>query len=65
MALGIPQTWHDGQQRKRHLVDILEDDDNILVASKFWSKRKQRWKYCLETEYEVKQLHLNLTGKNK
>ena len=54
--MDIPKSW-TWRDEKRHLVDLINDEETELVVYKHWLSSKQRWAYKTEPksiiEYEL------------
>lgn len=41
----IPKRWKDSQGRINHTVGTLQDGEDLVVVSKVWFHRRQRYDY--------------------
>lgn len=57
----IPNTWVDTLRRKRTLVEVINDNEVVLVISKYYNKTTL-WVYKVEYIHEV-EFQISLTSK--
>lgn len=49
----FPKRWHDYNGNLRHFVSRIDDAGRDVVVSRWWSSRKQMWRYATEYAAEV------------
>ena len=51
MGLKVGDKLRRFNEPVRHVINVFEDDGNVLIVTKQWSREKQYWRYSVDYDW--------------